>query len=167
MRSLLVGVGALILVAGAAHAQSAQEAKVRKVIIEGNNGWIEASKSLDPAPLREWFEGQALVDLTKDSGKNKEGGFYIVFDAPQIDFESVTLDLEKREATVVTTETWSGAGHNLGSGECFSRRGPNKSRITYKLKQEGQRWKIFSSTQEHLGERTGPLPCDAPAQLLK
>lgn len=163
MRALIAGAGALLLIVGAAHAQSPDETKIRKVIIEGNQGFIEASKSLDPGPLREWFEGQALVDLTKDAAENKEGGFYIVFDALRIIFESVTMDMEKGEATVLTTETWSGAGHDLGSGDCFSRRGPNKSRLTYKLKREGPRWKIFSSTQEPLGERTGPLPCDARA----
>lgn len=167
MRSLFAGAGALLLIVGAAHAQSPEEAKIRKVIIEGNQGWIEASRSLDPGPLREWFEGQALVDLTKDAAKMKEGGFYSVFDAPRIVFESVTMDMEKGEATVLTTETWSGAGHDLSSGDCFSRRGPNKSRLTYKLKREGPRWKIYSSTQEPIGERTGSLPCDARAPVAE
>lgn len=163
MKSILrLAALSFLLLSGSAPGASSDELAVRKVVVEGNEGWLVASRTLDALPLRQWFRDQALVDFSKDIADQKEKQFFIQFDPPQIAFESISIDIDKREASVQTTEIWSASGHDLGSGECFSRNGPNKSRLTYQLKHDGERWKIARTESEPVGDRTPMRPCDAP-----
>ena len=72
MKSILrLAALSFLLLSGSAPGASSDELAVRKVVVEGNEGWLVASRTLDALPLRQWFRDQALVDFSKDIATKK------------------------------------------------------------------------------------------------
>ena len=160
MRRVLLSGAIVFFLSGPVFSATPEELEVRNVVESGNEAWVEAQRTLDPVPLRIWFRDQALQDFQEDLALSRKSDSVALLDPPKLDFEKTTIDAQKREATVVTLETWEYSAHRLGSGECLFRGGPNTTRVTYRLKRNDERWQVVSTASEAQGERAPTRPCE-------
>ena len=160
MRKALLAAALLISqLPNLARADSADVVAVQKALERGIEVWVVAQRTLDSMPLRTWFRDQALADLEHDLASSRENQAFLSFQAPLVTYDRIAVDGELGQAWIETTEIWQYSAHQVGSGECLFRAGPNTVRSTYHLKRGQEGWQVVSTISQTQGERAPIRSC--------
>jgi hypothetical protein len=122
----------------------------------------EAERALDPRPLYNSYQGEALKSELARVNDLKSKGIYQVEVLEDQRFEKFNVTPDGNHADVRVTETWSTANYSASNGECLNKTPSHKVPQTIYLEHGSNGW-LVDSIDFDKTEPVKPVPCESRA----
>jgi hypothetical protein len=124
---------------------------------------IESQRTLDPRPLYNVYQGEALKSELAQIQSLKSNGVFVDSRLEKQQFQSFKVSDDEKHAEVRVVETWSSTVYSLSTQECLNRIPRHDAPQTILLEHGENGWLVDAINHDRTGSDIEPVPCNTSA----